>query len=175
MVTNLWNIKQYRTKQPLSMSFVKLKSVPNNKNIFHVEYIQQCKINFEPPKHKRDIAQCAKCQGYGHIKKFCHLKQRCVKCTGDHLANQCHRKERSSDVRCVLCGGNHPANYKGCTVYKDLQKKTYPPLPLKIYTPLAQIKQTLHTQPRVTYAQITKQNSYAATNIEQDQHMNQPH
>jgi hypothetical protein len=28
-------------------------------------------------------------------------------------------------------------------------------------------------QPRVTYAQITKQNSYAATNIGQDQHINQ--
>jgi hypothetical protein len=33
----------------------------------------------------------------------------------------------------------------------------------------------LHTQPGVTYAQITKQNSYAATNIEQDEHINQPH
>jgi hypothetical protein len=45
---------------------------------------------------------------------------------------------------------------------------------LKQYTPPAQIKQTLHTQPGVTYTQITKQNSYAATNIEQDQHINQP-
>jgi hypothetical protein len=60
-------------------------------------------------------------------------------------------------------------------VYKDLQKKTYPPLHLKQYTSPAQIKQTLHTQPGVTYAQITKQNSYAATNIEQDQHINQSH
>jgi hypothetical protein len=47
------------------------------------------------------------------------------------------------------------------------------PLHLKQYTP-AQIKQALHTQPGITYAQITKQNSYAATNIEQDQHINQP-
>jgi uncharacterized membrane protein (DUF485 family) len=78
------------------------------------------------------------------------------------------------DVRCVLCGGNHPASYKGRTVYKDLQKKTYPPLHLKQYTP-AQIKQTLHTQPGVTHVQITKHNSYAATNIEQNQHINQPH
>jgi hypothetical protein len=46
---------------------------------------------------------------------------------------------------------------------------------LKIYTPLAQIKQTLCTQPGVTYAQITKQNSYAPTNIEQEPHINQSH
>jgi hypothetical protein len=66
-----------------------------------------------------------------------------------------------------LCGGNHPVNYKGCTVYKDLQKKTQPPLHLEQYTPPAQIKQTLYTQPGVTYAQITKQNSYAPINVEQ--------
>jgi hypothetical protein len=46
---------------------------------------------------------------------------------------------------------------------------------LKKCTSPAQIKQTLHTQPGVTFAQITKQNSYAATDIEQDQHINQPH
>jgi hypothetical protein len=45
---------------------------------------------------------------------------------------------------------------------------------LKQYTS-AQLKQILHTQPGVTYAQNTKQNSYAATNIEQDQHINQSH
>jgi hypothetical protein len=48
------------------------------------------------------------------------------------------------------------------------------PLHLKQYTPPAQNKQTLRTQPGVTCAQITKQNSYAATNIEQDQLTNQP-
>jgi hypothetical protein len=42
------------------MFFAELKPAPNNKDIFNVEYIQQCKIKFELPKHKRDIAQCAK-------------------------------------------------------------------------------------------------------------------
>jgi hypothetical protein len=36
-VTNTWNIKQYRTKLSLSMFFVELKPVPNNKDIFNVE------------------------------------------------------------------------------------------------------------------------------------------
>jgi PAX-interacting protein 1 len=156
-VTNIWNIKQYRTKLPLSRFFVKVKPAPNNKDIFNVEYTQQYKIKFKLPKHKRDIAQCANCQRYGHTKKYCHLKSRCVRCAVDHLTNKCHRKEKSSDVRCVLCGGTHPANYKGCTVYKDLQKKAYPPLRLKVYTPPAQIKQTLYTQPGITYAQKNPQ------------------
>jgi hypothetical protein len=53
--------------------------------------------------------------------------------------------------------------------------KTYAPLRLKIYTPPAQIKQTIHTQPGVTYAQVTKQNSYSATNIEQTPRIDQPY
>jgi hypothetical protein len=68
-VTNIWNIKQYRTKLPTTLHvFLELKPTLNNKDIFIVEYIQQCKIKFEPPKHKRDIAQCANCQRYGHKK-----------------------------------------------------------------------------------------------------------
>jgi hypothetical protein len=61
-VTNICIIKQYRTKIPLSMLFVELKPAPNNKDIFNVEYMQQCKIKFEPPEHERDSAQCANCQ-----------------------------------------------------------------------------------------------------------------
>jgi hypothetical protein len=45
-------------------------------------------------------------------------------------------------------------------------KKTYLPLRLKQYTPPTQMKQILHTQLGITYAHITKQNSYAVTNIE---------
>jgi hypothetical protein len=62
-------------------------------------------------------------------------KPRCVECAGNHSTSQCPHKERSSDVRCALCDGNHPANYKGCTVYKDPQKKPYPPLRPKQYSP----------------------------------------
>jgi hypothetical protein len=41
-------------------------------------------------------------------------------------------------------------------VYKDLQKKTFPPLRPKIYNPPPNLKQTSHTQLGVTYAQIAE-------------------
>jgi hypothetical protein len=169
-VSNIWRIKQHKTKLPLSMCLVELKPGPNNKDIYEVEYLQQCKIKFEPPKHKRDIAECA-------VKDMAHkkvlppetkMRQMC----SNHPTIQCQRKERTIDVRCVVCGGNLPANYKGCMVYKDLQKKTYPPLHPKIYTPPAQ---TINMQPGVTYAQATKQNSYTPTQIDDLQYINQPH
>jgi hypothetical protein len=108
-------------------------------------------------------------------KNYCHLKPRCVKCAGDHLTSQCHQEERSGDIQCVICDENHPENYKRCRVYKEVRKKTYPPLRFNQYTPRAQIKHTLHTQPGVTCAQIIKQDSYAFTNIEQEPHTNQLH
>jgi hypothetical protein len=39
-VTNIWNIKQHRTKL-LSMFFVELKPALHNKHLFNVENIQQ--------------------------------------------------------------------------------------------------------------------------------------
>jgi hypothetical protein len=45
--------------------------------------------------------------------------------------------------------------------------------PFKIYTPPAQIKQTLPTQPGVSYAQVTKQEFHTPTNIEQEPHIKQ--
>jgi hypothetical protein len=137
---------------------VDLKPAPNNKEIYNVEFLQQCKVKFKPPKQSRTIAQCANCQHYGHTRNYCHLKPRCVKCAGSHSTSQCLRKEKSNDVRCVLCGGNHPANYKGCMIYKDLQKKTFPPLRPKIYTPPILLKQSLPDQSSLSYAQITKGN-----------------
>jgi hypothetical protein len=40
-VTNIWNIKQYRAKLPLSMFFVEVKPALKDKNIFNAEYIHQ--------------------------------------------------------------------------------------------------------------------------------------
>jgi hypothetical protein len=137
------------------MLSIELRPVPNNKDIFNVEYINRCKITFEPSKYKGDIAQCTNYRRSEHTKNYCHLTPSCVKCTGDHLTNQCHRKERSSDVLCVFCDRIHPEILQRCTACKDLQKKNISPIRLKQYAP-AQIKQALYTQQGVTSAQETK-------------------
>jgi hypothetical protein len=46
--------------------FVELKPGLNNKDIFSVEYIHQWKIKLRPPKHERDVVECANCKIYGH-------------------------------------------------------------------------------------------------------------
>lgn len=122
-VTNIWNIRQRATKKPLSMFFIEVEANDNNKDIYNIQKLLHCRVVVEPPRPKREIPQCGKCQQYGHTKKYCHRKPKCIKCAGDHLSIDCTRKGRSDNVKCVLCDGNHPANYKGCQVYKQLQTK----------------------------------------------------
>jgi len=127
-VTNVYNIKQQRTNIPLSLFFVDLKPNENNKDIYQIERLNYTNVRFEPPRSKRNIPQCGKCQTYGHTQAYCYHSHRCVRCAGNHITKHCPRKEKSEHVKCVLCDGKHPANYKGCTVYKERQKRTFPPL-----------------------------------------------
>lgn len=149
-VVNIWNIHHFKTKAPLPMFFVDIQPAENNKKIYEIDRLLNYIVSFEPPKLKRQIPQCARCQRYGHTKSYCHLRPRCIKCTGDHSTADCQRKEKSDNVQCVLCEGNHPANYKGCKVYKDLMAKKYPPLRPKQNL----VRETHLVQPNITYAHI---------------------
>lgn len=136
-IVNIWNIKQRTTKIPLPLFFVELKTKENNKEIYKKEYLMKSRIKFEPPHPKKEIPQCINCQEYGHTKKFCFKTPKCVKCAGDHPTTDCKRKVRNDEVKCVLCSGNHPANYKGCTIYKEIQKRKFPTLREKTISPPA--------------------------------------
>ena len=161
-VLNIFNIKHNQTNIPLPLFFVDLKPSENNKDIYQIETLNYTKAKFEPPRPKRNIPKCSKCQRYGHTQAYCYHSPRCVKCAGSHLTKQCPRKEKSEIFKCLLCDGNDPANYKGSTVYKAIQKKTSPPLRNK--QDGKNQKVLLHTQikPDISYATILKsqQNQY---------------
>jgi hypothetical protein len=118
-VRNIHNIREKTTKKPLSMFFIDLAPKDNNKDIYNIQILLRCRVSFEPPHQKKEVPQCYRCQRYGHTYKYCYHSPRCVKCAGDHATKDCLRKEKSTEVKCVLCGANHPANYKGCTFYRD--------------------------------------------------------
>lgn len=127
-VRNIHNIRSRLTKKPLPMFFVDLEPKTNNRDIYDIRLLANMRLYFEPPRQKREIPQCTKCQRYQHTKHYCYHPARCVKCAEYHETAQCKRISRDRDVLCVLCNGNHSANYKGCEVYKELQAKRYPPL-----------------------------------------------
>lgn len=163
-VRNIINVRHRMSKEPLPMFFVDLEPQNNNKEIFNLQLLQNCKIRIEPPRNKSNIVQCTRCQDYGHSKTYCTKPYNCVKCGGPHDTKTC-KKSRNTPATCTLCGGDHPANDKGCTVYRDLvnsrNKHNTKHSPrqgsnaqINTDTPTQRITHNLH-QNRPTYAQIT--------------------
>jgi len=81
-VANTFNIKHKRTNIPLPLFFVDLKPSENNKYIYLIETLNYTEVKFEPPRPKRNIPRCSKCQRYGHTQAYCYHSPRCVKCAG---------------------------------------------------------------------------------------------
>jgi hypothetical protein len=119
LVRNIINVRHRVTKEPLPLFFVDLEPRENNKEIYDLQYLHNTKIRVEPPRTKREIVQCTRCQEYGHSKSYCNKPYYCVKCGQQHDSKTC-TKTHDTPATCALCQGNHPANYKGCTVYKEL-------------------------------------------------------
>jgi hypothetical protein len=119
-VRNILNIRQRVNKYPLSMFYVDLEPKKNNKEIYKLQYLNNIKINVEPPNKKNTIIQCTRCQLYGHSKTYYKRPYKRVKCGGNHMTTEC-QKSKETPAKCALCSGQHTANYKGCTVYRGLQ------------------------------------------------------
>lgn len=98
IVRNIHVVIQRGTKKPLSMFYVDLEPNTNNKDIYKVELFMHLRVKFEPPRQKREIVQCTKCQRFGHTKHFCHNNARCVKCVGNHSTESCSRKQADLQV-----------------------------------------------------------------------------
>lgn len=162
-VRNIHVVIQRGTKKPLPMFYVDLEPSSNNKEVYKIELFMHSRVKIEPPRQKREIVQCTKCQRYGHTKHFCHNNARCVKCIGNHATESCKRERNDVQVQCVLCNGNHPANYKGCEIYKQLQTKHFPKLRQKI-SPDSKSDRYQNTnlssavQPTTSYAQAVTSN-----------------
>jgi hypothetical protein len=172
------NMRQYKTKLPLSMFFVDLEPNSHNKDIFNLQYLLNAKITVEPPHKKTDIVQCKKCQSYGHTKTYCWHPSRCVKCGQGHDTQTC-TKPATTPPKCVLCDGTHPANYKGCVVYRELKQKSLQPIKRKTNANQTQMFESREEErppivnnpptsarvnPTRSYAQVTSNITTAANN-----------
>ena len=121
------NIKHRTTKDPLPLFFLDLKPNADNNLIYNINYLQNTKIAKKPPGKKHEIPQRTRRQSYYHTKSYCFKPYRCVKCGGQHDSAKCS-KPKSTPAICANSEGDHPANYKGCTIYKDLQKMRGKPM-----------------------------------------------
>ena len=113
-IRSINNINKYGTKQPLPLFLVELEPRNNNKDIYDIEKLLNTIVKVEPPRHKKDIPQCIRCQQYGHTKNYWNRTPACVKCAKNHLPIRYLSTGKIEEVRCYNCNGKHPASYKGC-------------------------------------------------------------
>jgi len=157
IVRNIANITHHQTKIPLSMFYIDLEPNHNNKDIFEIQYLLNARISFEPPLKKREIVQCKRCQQYGHTKRYCAHPFKCVKCGQDHNTVSCEKPDTTPAIY-ALCGGSYPANYRGCSVYKNIQKKNFPTQRIKkLSTSHADVLENQNTDQPTSGSTVTSQ------------------
>lgn len=112
--------KEYITRLPLfMMTFNNMEEI---KKIYEIQFLHNLRVKIEPLKSGRLIPQCKRCQSFGHTQKFCQRKPMCVKCAEPHLTADC-KKAINTQPKCSNCKKDHPANYRGCVIAKELQKR----------------------------------------------------
>lgn len=110
----------WKTKEPLNMFMLTFANNEEINKIFGIKIIMGCKVEIQAIKSTKLVPQCKRCQAYGHTQRYCFKEPRCVKCTGKHLTKEC-QKSKDAKPKCVHCGAPHPANYRGCSIAKEIQ------------------------------------------------------
>lgn len=112
---------KWKTKEPLDMFMLEFDAEEEIDKIYKITNIMGCKVEIEAIKKSKLIAQCKRCQAYGHTQKYCYKEFRCVKCAGKHNSKDCV-KSADEKPKCIHCGESHPASYRGCSVAVELQR-----------------------------------------------------
>jgi hypothetical protein len=117
------NVLHETSKHPLPLFFVDLESIDHFNQIYQLFSLLHIKIKVEEPYKSKLISQCQNCQNYGNTRAYCGYSARCVRCSAHH--------SRPNALGCPnplpnLYLGDHPANYRGCSVYKELQRQKTP-------------------------------------------------
>jgi len=82
---------------------------------------------------------------------------------------------RDAPPKCALCSGDHPSNYKGCSIYRDLQRRKKPKPKNQVFNNINPKNSLQETQPvkassvqppaaNYTYAQATSNSNSNNTN-----------
>lgn len=124
-VRQVTNVLHKINKRPLPLFFIDLEPTDHSNEIYHLSSLLHTKVKIEEPYKPKMVSQCLNCQDYGHTRSYCGYSARCVRCGDSHSSSDC-TKPRDSPPRCALCAGNHPANYRGCNVYRELQRRNKP-------------------------------------------------
>ena len=112
-----------KTLVPLALWILTIeKTLENIGNLKALTGICNFRIRIDDYRALKRQLQCFRCQNHGHRAEYCNLKQRCVKCAGDHAAKECTMNPRMT-AKCANCQGDHPASSKQCPAAQKYRKR----------------------------------------------------
>lgn len=121
LVSSVNSVKNRQTKEVLNLFQIAI--LYNNqitvKQLLETKQLGNRQISVEP-QLCLTVAQCHRCQRFGHTKNYCQHPFACVKCAGKHPSTTCTVSKTS--LKCANCKGKHTANYLGCPAYKIATK-----------------------------------------------------
>lgn len=118
-------IKKRYTREPLDLFEVEFEQAENILDVLKLNKLGNQQIVVERPLRSAEVAQCHRCQQFGHTKNYCRRPFVCVKCAGAHQSTAC-LKEAGEKPKCANCKGQHAASYRGCQIYKNACKTKEP-------------------------------------------------
>jgi hypothetical protein len=125
-VRNVTNVIHKVHKHPLPLFFDDLEPSPQSNDIYNLTSMLHTKIKVEDPYKPKLINYCINGQKYGHTKSFYNHPSRCVRYGNSHLSSDYTNSRDAPPPVCVQCKKNHPTSYRGCSVYKEIQRRIKP-------------------------------------------------
>lgn len=166
-VVNLTKKKKVNDTQitdPLPLFMLTFDHSEDIKKVFSITHIVNTRVKIEAiKKQKEQIPQCRRCQRFEHTQSFCKREARCVKCAGSHLTINCIM-DKKAPPKCSNCHEAHPANYRGCMVAKELQKRRLAKKKVDVSKPKQQKVPTPRLIKGVLYSDVTRKNTSGSAN-----------
>nr|CAH7725056.1 unnamed protein product [Callosobruchus chinensis] len=121
------------------------------------KYVSINHVIFEVSNYIQKVILCHNCMRYGHLGKQCKGKPRCAKCHGEHPSSTCQSID--NDPECLHCKGNH-YNYEMGKCNEFQRQKN---IKKHMANTNSSYKDAEKAITKLTYAHITKTNSYSTT------------
>jgi hypothetical protein len=121
-------VKQLNIKQPrfdddaIYIIYFKYGST-NMGELKKIRFLNYISVSWAHYNKNKNITQCRRCQQFDHGTRNCHMKPKCVKCSENHLSENCMYDDdlakKTKELKCANCGKNHTANYSECEKRKN--------------------------------------------------------
>jgi hypothetical protein len=120
-INEIIEMKNKSTGIPFKFVKVLVESEDRKKQLLNERFIKIGLSKLYLEDFIKPPTQCRKCKSFGHNEKNCQSVQKCGKCTGNHVEDQCGVKKEN--YKCANCGRSHSSFYRGCHDFREAKNQ----------------------------------------------------